>query len=90
LKELLTLLANSLFIWGVYYAFLPGMIFGNIGDWMEYNLPDWVNKPVFTCTLCMSSVWGWGYWTLGYEWYYYPMYVVILCGLNGWIKSKVE
>lgn len=32
--------------------FWEGMIFQNIGDWMECNVPEWLWKPLGGCYIC--------------------------------------
>lgn len=84
---------NALFVVGVWNAFLPGQIMGPIGDWMAGNsksmpplkghFPDWINKPLFMCPPCMSSIHGVTWWIVFQmgPWYFIPVYVVCLSGL---------
>ncbi len=62
------IIINSLIIWGVYASLQEGFIYGWIGDWIrggrntrygyKNNLPSWIKKPLATCPICMSSVYG--------------------------------
>lgn len=71
----------ALVITGVWTTFGKGMIFGWLGDIFERRLPDAINKPIWQCPPCMSSVWGttiW-FWTGGDATWYVP-FVLALCG----------
>ena len=101
------LIINSLIIWGVFTSLQEGMIFGRIGNWirgnhinmfpLEFtgdeldNLPFWIKKPLATCPICMSSVYGtpvfWYAYLTGLIQYDYIIivyicYVFALAGLN--------
>lgn len=77
----LRIFLGALIILGVWNAFSPDMIFGFIGDWLEKRLPKKVLMPLFTCVLCMPSVWGSAVWFLtGGDWFYWPFYVIALSG----------
>jgi hypothetical protein len=84
---------NALWITGVWNAALPGQILDPIATWMAGDghalppikgwAPDYLNKPLMTCPMCMASIHG----TLWYflfqmgPWYIWPFYVVCLSGL---------
>lgn len=77
----------ALVVFGVYCIMMPGMIFGVIQEWAK-KWPEWVQKPVYNCCICMVFWWGTPfYWVLWgnsfFEWV-----VVILCGtgINGMIS----
>lgn len=83
---------NMLWIVGVWNAALPGQILDPIASWMagdshavppvEGNAPDWINKPLFLCPMCMASVHGtlwWFMFNMGSVWFW-PVYVVCLSG----------
>lgn len=75
---------NILVIYGVYAAFSEGMILYPL----KVKLNAWIGKrakPIYSCPICMSSVWG----TIGFiflnhfygvEWWYLPVYVLALAG----------
>lgn len=42
----------SLFTIGYCCTFWEGMIFEKIGDWMDAHLPEWINKPTWSCYIC--------------------------------------
>lgn len=83
------LFINLFLILGIWTMFRPGMIFGDIGDWLSerYKYRPWIVKPLYDCVPCMSSVWGsifyWfsrlheqnGFW-------FWPVHVICLCGLG--------
>ena len=66
------LIINSLIIWGVYASLQEGFIFSKVGNWIrgkhhikaelyhhyKYQLPSWIKKPLATCPICMSSIYG--------------------------------
>lgn len=91
------IIINSLIIWGVYASLQEGFIYGWIGDWIrgkhkeKDNLPSWIKKPLATCPICMSSVYGtpiflFAHLTelINFEFYIfvYICYVFALAGLN--------
>jgi hypothetical protein len=55
---LISLLPVSLGIWCIHILFEEDQIFEKAGDWMEKNWPVWINKPLWGCPICMSSIWG--------------------------------
>ena len=105
------LIVGCLFIWGVYISIQDNMIFGKIGDLIraktdidshyltrgpKHPLPSWIQKPLGTCPMCMSSIYG----TIIFAVYYfsghdfninaiiaYICYVFGLAGLNYLILS---
>lgn len=73
---------GALLILGVWNAFGKGQILGSLGDWLEDRFPPKLLKPLFTCVLCMPSVWGSAVWFLtGGDWFYWMFYVIALSGL---------
>lgn len=60
----------SLAIWGIAALFTDGMVLEKLGDKLigdkkdpvAYANSSWLNrkwhKPIFTCPVCMPSVWG--------------------------------
>ncbi len=100
-----TLLLNSLIIWGFYYAFLPDMIFSSIADWFDtitierikddnvvetVYLLEWLEKPLFSCPYCMASLHSYLFFTLDLPIYFWPFYILALCGFNGWVANYVD
>ena len=104
------LIVGCLFIWGVYISIQDNMIFGEVGNRIrgesqikgrlyhkyKYKFPSWIKKPLGTCPMCMSSVYG----TIIFAVYYfsghdfninaiiaYICYVFGLAGLNYLILS---
>jgi hypothetical protein len=77
------LFINSFICFGIYKAFDHGMIFGKIGDWMNTRHRT-ISKPLFTCPICMASVWGSAYFLLlADSWLWmWPVHVLALAGLN--------
>jgi|SRR3954468_22220696 hypothetical protein len=87
------ILGNALWICGVWHAALPCQILDPIATWMagnsksfppmEGHVPEWINKPLLTCPICMASVHGTAGWFVfgqGPLWHW-PIYVVALSGL---------
>lgn len=71
------------FTWGVRAIFSQPFIFGDVGDFLEANLPRWLCKPFFLCVVCMGSVWG----TVFYFWhgsnlFEWVVFCVSLSGIN--------
>lgn len=79
------LFITDFFIWGLNYCFKEGEILGVIGEWMRKHVNDNINKPLFDCPYCMSSVWGTTFYLLflqPYGWLLWPIFCVCLCGLT--------
>lgn len=86
-------LANALWIIGVWNAALPGQVLDPIATWfagdskampaIEGHVPDWINKPLFLCPMCMASVHGALWWMVFHPTplILLPVYVVCLSGL---------
>jgi hypothetical protein len=86
----ITLALAALIIMGVWTSFGEGMIFAKLGDWMEDNLHPYVNKPIFTCPQCMSSLWGGSIWIWsGGAWQVLPVFILALCGLMRLISDNL-
>ena len=81
---LLYILFTSLWIWGFRCLFSEGMALDIVGDWLEDSYSEWITKPLFGCTACMSSVHG----TISYFVFVntgiwlWPVFCVCVCGLN--------
>lgn len=54
--ELAHILKISLVIVGIHTCFLEGMIFSFLNPWI-LKLPEWINKPLCKCVMCMASLW---------------------------------
>jgi hypothetical protein len=52
------LFIGCFWVWGVNYLFKKKEILGKLGEWMRANWPKWLNKPLFNCPACQSSVHG--------------------------------
>lgn len=52
------LLVCSLVITGVYASTWDGMIFGHFRSKLDGLLPMWIQKPLYSCVICMASFWG--------------------------------
>lgn len=93
METLILLIINSLFIFGVHTLFSEGNLLEGAGKVIERAIGSYWSKPVFTCPLCMASIYG----TIGFfafshlHFWYWPAYCIALCGLNTIIndlKSK--
>jgi len=80
---------NVLFIWGLYYSFLSGEVFGGIGGVITRALGEYANfnKPFYGCVICMGSVWSIPFYAHSviehdYSLIYWPVYCFSLVGTN--------
>jgi len=89
------IIINSLFIFGVYSALQRGMILEKLGDLID-KLPEFYRKPLMSCPICMSSVYGspvyWGFYLLNQGNIFiaiiiYICYTFTLAGMNYIITS---
>lgn len=55
---LISLIPVCLGIWAIHTLFQEGHLFEKAGDWMESHWPEKVNKPLWMCPICQSSIWG--------------------------------
>ena len=89
IQFLLSLLPVSLGIWCIHILFQKDMIFEKAGNWIEKKLGEYWSKPVVSCPICMSSVWGLiGFFAIRYffnvdlPYKQIVPFVFCLCGLN--------
>lgn len=82
--DLQYLLINSLWCVGFHVLMTYDFsIFHSLGNKLEFHLPEWIVKPMFTCPPCMASIHG-----LLFALPYYhlsvivPIHLVCLCALN--------
>lgn len=78
------------FNWGLSYCFHSDEVFGLAGDWMRKHWPEWVNKPLFDCPYCMSSIYGslsFVVFLWGYPWFLWVIFCFCLTGLSALIKE---
>lgn len=86
------ILIISLFTIGYCCMFWPDMIFEKIGDWLEEHLPEWINKPTWSCYICVCFWMGtaiyWKAWGNSVqEWL---LTVISSMGLNAAISQLVK
>lgn len=55
IEQSLFISACVIAIWGL---FLPGEIFGRVGDWLETHTPKKIHPGLFSCPYCMSFWWS--------------------------------
>lgn len=76
-------------VMGFYTLFEPGMIFGELGDWIEWiiaysttkKFAEMAVKPLFRCPPCCASVHGSAIWYLaGGSLALWIPFIVCLCG----------
>jgi hypothetical protein len=84
---LLQVVFCELAIIGLWFAFSPGEIFGDVADYLEILLPKFLQKPIFSCYLCMSSVYGSLFFWLTHDltnWHLilWPFYICALTGIG--------
>ena len=68
---------------GVWTLFGKGMLLGWLGDIWDRRLPEVLQKPLYSCPPCMSSVWGSAVWFLlggGFE-VMWTVFCLALCGI---------
>lgn len=58
IEHLLTALANSIAIIGLWKAASPGMIGEKVREKIEERAGCWWSKPIISCHVCMSSLWA--------------------------------
>lgn len=80
----------SLFTIGYCCTFWEGMIFGRVGNWLDQRLPEWLQKPLYSCFICACFWFGsalyWIVWGNSFqEWF---ICVVSAMGLNA-VLSKI-
>jgi hypothetical protein len=67
------------------------MIFHRPAKYLKSRLPEWVCKPLFSCPVCMSSVWSLVF--LGVfgipDWEFIPVIILMVAGLNTIIVSQI-
>lgn len=47
----------SLIITAIHVTMLQGMVFSFVRDFLEKKFPEWLQKPLFSCIICMGGVW---------------------------------
>jgi len=45
---------NTLICYGVWVVFQPTNIFEALGEWLDKQLPEYIQKPTYRCPICMS------------------------------------
>ncbi len=58
---------------------------------IDFKISAWAVKPIFSCLICMSSIWG---LSIGYLKYHYTgidlcQLVLIICGINVILDSVI-
>lgn len=79
---------TSLQITGIWVLFQDGMIFNPLIA--RYNGERWT-KPLFSCLICMSSVWGLIFWIT--QWNFSTnilLFILAVTGINTIINSVVD
>lgn len=85
-----TLPLAALVILGVWTAFGEGMIFEALGDWLEERVHPFILKPIFTCPICMASLWGGSIWIWsGGPWQVLLVFILALAGLLRLISENL-
>ena len=81
------LILNTFLIQGLKNAYKPLNVLSSVSTFLIDKTVNtrliWLVKPLVACGPCMASVYGLAfYWSVGWEWYLYPIYVVILSGIQ--------
>lgn len=87
------LVLAALWIWGIYFMCRRGQIFVDIGNVGKKVLPKWLQKPLFLCPMCMSSIHGTLIYVVSpmhYNFWLHALFLVTLCGLNVIIDGLTE
>ena len=89
------LVLNIFFIYGLQFAFSTGNVLdfiprSYINTFSKSNLMMPLVKPLFFCAPCMSSIWGLGFWFTDHDYYFYPLWVCILCGVIVLVNRKTD
>jgi hypothetical protein len=94
---LISLIPVCLGIWTIHILFQEGHLLENAGTWMDVNFPVKINKPLWACTICMSSVHGLiGFFAIRFFFGVdLPLkqlipFIFCLCGLNVIISKLVN
>lgn len=67
---------------GIWTLFLEGMLLGWLGDFFHKTLPVFIQKPLYDCPPCMSSIWGTTIWfASGGDFIFWVPFCLALCGL---------
>jgi hypothetical protein len=75
------IIITSLLVLFFYAAFQPHMIFGVIRRWLSF-VPDWYQKSLFSCYICMCSIWGsMAYWIIWHQ--DIKDWLITICGSAG-------
>jgi len=73
----------SLLVLAIHYSMQEGEIFGKLGDWLYYNLPDKIHKPIFACNVCMCPWYGsLIYWIIPWVHIWWVGIVVVLSAMG--------
>lgn len=103
---LLLLVFNSLYIFGFYSATDYGETVDKTPDpkdreilwfikWGLRNAPNYIQKPIFGCVVCMASVHSWMYWIFTPELTLhnlvtYIIYIFALSGFNAIVNDRLS
>lgn len=85
------LIFGSFWCYGIWTLFRNDMILEKAGVWLDENLPNYLNKPLWKCPICLASVHG----TAIYALFLMPLYgiwlwipfCVCLCGFNHFVMQ---
>ena len=83
---LIIIFLNAVCIIGFNKATEEGMILNWLADKAEDILPTWINKPLWACPYCMSSIHSTYiaipyFISIGLSFWFYPVYIIALCGM---------
>lgn len=79
----------SFWVFGFCCTFWEGMIFEKVGNWLEDKLPEWLQKPLYSCFICACFWWGTAlyivFWRNSFqEWF---LVVIGAMGLNALLSK---
>jgi hypothetical protein len=80
------LIFASAWCFGISVLFHSGMILEKVGMWLDENLPLNINKPFWSCPICMASLHGSAIYAIFmmpiYEIWFLIPFCVCLAGFN--------
>lgn len=88
MKHLVIIAVMALVARGAFVSMGPKMVLSFVAKWIE-NLPEWLRKPLGSCSYCMVSAWGipavyaLGLWP---QWYLLPVYLLCAVGLQSMME----
>ena len=89
---IISALIISLYTTGLFVACWRGMVFGKLSKFIANKLPIWIHKPLFSCSVCMSSIHSCLFWILFHPFkiLYLPFIILSVAGINTIITAIIS